>query len=272
MHTDSITRRSLLIATGAACGQQNATQLANSITSGRKLKVVVVGAHVDDPQSGCGGTIALCGRLSCDVVALSLTRGDSDSIARSLHMAPEELARKRYEDAIQSCRLLNCRLIALNYVNRSIAITTGVYDKFTKSLLDESPDVVFTHWPVDTHPDHRAVSLLSYNAWLESGRKFPLFFYEVELGRQTQDFFPTHYVEITAVVERKKAAAFANTVTVQGWWPLHEQMQRFRGLEHGCASAEAFNRHPQSPDHPSLDVIAGGTQNLISQVPRALST
>jgi hypothetical protein len=60
-------------------------------------------------------------------------------------MAAEALARKRYADAIQSCRLLNCRLIALNYVNRGIAITTGVYDEFTKSLLDETPDVVFTH-------------------------------------------------------------------------------------------------------------------------------
>jgi LmbE family N-acetylglucosaminyl deacetylase len=259
VHNDSITRRSLLIATGAASGPQNATRPANSTNSGRKPKVVVVGAHVDDPQSGCGGTIALCAHLSCDVVALSLTRGDSDSIARSLRMAAEELARKRYEDAIQSCRLLNCRLIALNYVNRGIAITTGVYDEFTKSLLDETPDVVFTHWPVDTHPDHRAASLLTYNAWLESGRKFPLFFYEVELGRQTQDFFPTHYVDITPVAERKKAAALANTVTAQGWWPLHEQMQHFRGLERGCALAEAFNRHPQSPDHPSLDVIAGGT-------------
>ena len=236
--------------------QENPSEPANRAVSRRKLKVVVVGAHVDDPQSGCGGTIVLCAQLSHEVVAFSLTRGDSESIARSLHMAPQALAAKRYEDAVRSCRLLNCRLHTLNYVNRAIAITAERYEEFTKNLLAETPDIVLTHWPIDTHPDHRAASLLTYNAWLESGRKFPLYFYEVELGQQTQDFLPTHYVDITSVAEQKKAAAFANTVTVQGWWPLHEQMQRFRGLERGCQFAEAFHRHPQSPDQPALDAIA----------------
>src|SRR5579872_6553887 len=221
----------------------------------RKLKVVVVGAHVDDPQSGCGGTIARYSDLSHDVVALSLTRGDSESIAASLHMPPQELAAKRYADAQRSCDLLRCRFVALHYINRGTEVTMAHYKEFGEALLDQKPDIVFTHWPIDTHPDHRAASLLTYNAWLEIGRKFPLFFYEVELGRQTQDFFPTHYVDITAVVEQKKAAAFANAVTVQGWWPLHEEMQRFRGLERGYQSAEAFNSHPQSPDQPSLAAI-----------------
>jgi LmbE family N-acetylglucosaminyl deacetylase len=184
-----------------------------------------------------------------------LTRGDSDSIARSLQMAPPALAARRYEDAVRSCAVLNCRLVALNYINRAVTISAEHYTEFTKTLLAEMPDVVFTHWPIDTHPDHRAASLLTYNAWLENGRKFPLFFYEVELGHQTQDFFPTHYVDITSVAEQKKAAAFANAVTVQGWWPLHEEMQRFRGLERGYQSAEAFNSHPQSPDQPNLAAI-----------------
>jgi molybdenum-dependent DNA-binding transcriptional regulator ModE len=72
-----------------------------------------------------------------------------------------------------------------------------------------------------------------------------------ELGQQTQDFWPTHYVDITDVAERKKSAAYANTLTVEGWWPLHDQMQRSRGNEKGCKFAEAFNRHPQGPNEPA---------------------
>src|SRR5437868_15261092 len=68
----------------------------------RKLKVVVVGAHVDDAQSGCGGTIALYAGLSHDVVALSLTRGDSESIAASRHMAPQEPGARRDADGERS--------------------------------------------------------------------------------------------------------------------------------------------------------------------------
>lgn len=253
---ETVSRRSILIgSTAAQAFPVTFAETKNRANPRKKLKVVVVGAHVDDPQSGCGGTIALCTQLSHEVVALSLTRGDSDSIARSLQMAPPALAAKRYEDAVRSCAFLNCRLVTLNYINRAVAISAEHYNEFRKTLLAETPDIVFTHWPIDTHPDHRAASLLTYNAWLESGRKFPLFFYEVELGRQTQDFFPTHYVDITAVVEQKKAAAFANAVTVQGWWPLHEEMQRFRGLERGYQSAEAFNSHPQNPDQPSLAAI-----------------
>jgi LmbE family N-acetylglucosaminyl deacetylase len=249
----AITRRSILIGPGAALAvPKSFAQPTGPAGAQRKLKIVVVGAHVDDPQSGCGGIIALCTQLSHEVVALSLTRGDSESIARSFNMAPQALAAKRYEDAILSCQLLKCRLLALTYINRAIAITEGSYEDFAKSLLAETPDIVFTHWPIDTHPDHRAASLLTYNAWLKSGRKFPLYYYEVELGRQTQDFLPTHYVDISSVAEQKKAAGAANTLTVQGWWPLHEEMQRLRGLEVGCQFAEAYHRHPQSPDEPGL--------------------
>jgi len=218
----------------------------------QKLKVVVVGAHVDDPQSGCGGTIARYTDLSHDVVALSLTHGDSESIAASLRISPQELAERRYADAQRSCALLHCRMIALRFMNRAIEVTMARYQEFGNALLDQKPDIVFTHWPIDTHPDHRAASMLTYDAWLRGGKKFPLYFYEVELGQQTQDFWPTHYVDITAVAERKKSACYANTLTVEGWWPLHDHMQRSRGNEKGCKFAEAFNRHQQSPNEPAL--------------------
>lgn len=135
-----------------------------------KLKVVVVGAHVDDPQSGCGGTIARYADLGHEVIALSLTRGDSASIAASLRAA------KRYAEAQRSCLILRCQLVALHFVNRDIAITSASYKGFGDTLLDHKPDVVFTHWPIDTHPDHRAASLFTYDVWLRAGKKFPLYF------------------------------------------------------------------------------------------------
>ncbi|PYV83143.1 MAG: PIG-L family deacetylase [Acidobacteria bacterium] len=245
---ESITRRAWL---------RRSSRLAGAVTTGlplvgsgggqtpaarqRKLKLVAVGAHVDDPQSGCGGTMALYANLGHEVVALSLTHGDSESIASELRMPPNELAAKRSADAVRSCAILKGRMIFLDQIN------LGWYEKFGQILLAERPDVVFTHWPIDTHPDHRAASLLTYDAWLRSGRKFALYFYEVELGQQTQIFRPNHYVDITQVENQKREACFANTITIQGWWPLHEAMQRFRGMECGGKVAEAFIHHVESP-------------------------
>jgi LmbE family N-acetylglucosaminyl deacetylase len=240
-----VSRRSLLGASALPLLISGATDKEQAHQ--KRLKVVVVGAHVDDPQSGCGGTIARYADLDHDIIALSLTRGDSESIAANLHMPPQQLAATRYADAQRSCDLLRCRFVALHYINRGIDVNMARYKEFGEALLDQKPDIVFTHWPIDTHPDHRAASLMTYDAWLRGGKKFPLYFYEVELGQQTQDFSPTHYVDITDVAVRKKSACYANTLTVAGWWPFHEQMQLMRGVEKGCKFAEAFHRHPQTP-------------------------
>jgi len=39
----------------------------------------------------------------------------------------------------------------------------------------ERPDILFTHWPIDNHADHRAISMLAYDAWLHMGKKFAFY-------------------------------------------------------------------------------------------------
>jgi len=79
-------------------------------------------------------------------------------------------------------------------------------------------------------------------AWLAGGRRFELFYYEVNLGSQTMGFHPTDYVDITAVREKKKAALFAHK-SQDGeaiYRDYHLAMENFRGRESGCGAAEAF--------------------------------
>ncbi len=212
----------------------------NSSAPQRKLKVLAVGGHVDDPQGGCGGTLALYADQGHEVVLLSLTHGDSQPIATQLGISNKELAARRSADAIKSCAILRARMMFMEQIDLQTEVTSARYKEFADVLRAQKPDMVFTHWPIDVHPDHRAASLLTYNAWLDTGLKFELYYYEVETGRQTQHFFPNHYVDITAVEARKREACFANGVTIQGWWSLHEAMQRFRGMEYGCKAAEGF--------------------------------
>ena len=59
------------------------------------------------------------------------------------------------------------------------------YAESRKLLETEHPDVVFTHWPVDSHRDQRAVSYLVYDAWLKGGKEFDLYYFDVDQGGQS---------------------------------------------------------------------------------------
>jgi len=228
----------------------------------RKLKVIAVGGHFDDPQTCAGGTLTLFADQGHDVVALSITGGPPPSPDAN----PEDRSVKNRLNAMRMAAILKIRLDCLKYdgsnsgqfsvpivYGSGCEITGDRYKEFTEILLDKyQPDLVFTHWPIDFHMDHRAASLLTYEAWLRGGRKFPLYYMEAELGTQAQDFFPTHYVDITSVEERTHEAWKADTLWYDNIWPLHDRMRQIRGGEHGCKFAEAFNHHPQSPSTPAL--------------------
>lgn len=210
----------------------------------RQLKVVVAGGHPDDPESGCGGTMARYADLSHDVVALYLTRGEAGIPGKS----HEEAATIRTAECQKACEILKARPLFAGQIDGSTEVNPARYREFRKLLEAEAPDLVFTHWPVDTHPDHRAVSLLVYDAWLRDGKKFALFYFEVMTGSQTQLFPPTHYVDITDTEARKRAACYAHvSQDPPSFYSHHEAMNRFRGMECGLKYAEAFTRHVQNP-------------------------
>ncbi len=210
-----------------------------------RLKIVVAGAHPDDPESACGGLIALYTDAGHEVVNLYLTRGEAGIPGKS----HEEAAAIRTAEAEAACRILGARPLFAGQIDGAAEITQERYGTFAELLLDEKPDLVITHWPIDTHRDHRAASLLVYDAWLLSKKRFELYYFEVESGRQTQHFQPTHYVDITRTEPRKREACMAHaSQDPEGdFYPLHEEMHRFRGREAGFTRAEAYVRHTQSP-------------------------
>jgi N-acetylglucosamine malate deacetylase 1 len=245
-----ITRRELLgksalLVGGAATTLPNLELERDRESAARKkLKIVISGAHPDDPESGCGGTIALYSNLGHEVVILYLTRGEAGIPGKT----NREAAAIRTAEAERACAILKARPVFAGQIDGNTELDAERYANFRKILEAEHPDVVFTHWPIDSHRDHRAASLLVYDAWLESGRRFDLYYYEVDLGEQTQVFHPTHYVDITQTESRKHAAcsAHASQQPETTFYPLHNTMSRFRGLECGAQHAEAFVRHCQN--------------------------
>ncbi len=243
----SLTRRRLLgqaanlagaLAAGAPVG--NAASAA-----GNPLRVVAAGAHPDDPETGCGGTIARFSDLGHEVVILYLTRGERGIKGKTY----DEAGRIRTAEAQKACEILKARPAFAGQVNGKVEVNYTRYDEYLKALESTQPDVVFTHWPIDTHEDHRATSLLVYDAWLHMERKFALYYFEVMTGMQTSQFLPTHYVDITATEARKRAACFAHaSQNPDEFYAVHDQMNRCRGMEIRVKFAEAFIHHAQSPE------------------------
>jgi LmbE family N-acetylglucosaminyl deacetylase len=206
--------------------------------------VVVVGGHPDDPESGCGGTMARYAALGHEVVSLYLTRGETGIRGKS----KEETARIRTAEAEQACKILGARPLFAGQINGSTEASPPAYDKFSELLLGEKPDLVFVHWPVDTHVDHRAAYMLTYEAWQRAERKFSLYFFEVMTGSQTQNFTPTDYVDITSTEGKKREACFAHrSQRPEGFYQTHDAMNRFRGMEAQTSFAEAFVRYAGHP-------------------------
>src|SRR5262245_13412381 len=75
------TRRDVLKQSGILAGTATSFLVTSNEVAAepgeRKLTVVVAGAHPDDPETGCGGTMLRYAEAGHDVVALYLTRGEA---------------------------------------------------------------------------------------------------------------------------------------------------------------------------------------------------
>ncbi len=213
--------------------------------SDKKIKVIVVGAHPDDPETTCGGIIALLSGAGHEVISVYLTKGEAGIEGKS----HEEAAKIRTAEALSACAILKARPEFLGQTDGSCEITEKHYHPLSDLFKKEQPELVFTHWPIDTHRDHRICSLLTYDAWLNSGKKAAFYYSEAMTGIQTQNFTPTDYVDITSVLDQKHRACFVHKSQMieETYQDSHGKMEIFRGMECGCKTAEAFVRHAQSP-------------------------
>ena len=201
------------------------------------LKAVVVGGHPGDPEYGCGGTVARLTASGHRVTILYLNRGQNGCPA----MEPEQCGHTRTSEAEQACRILSAQPRFASQMDGAAIIDAKHYDEFHRLLHSEQPDLVFTHWPLDKHPDHRAAFTLVQDSWVSLRKSFALYYYEVSNGDDTLRFSPTTYVNITAVEPKKRAACYAHASQAPDkFYALQSEVTRFRGLEAGCPQAEAF--------------------------------
>lgn len=205
-----------------------------------KKKIVCLGGHPDDPESGCGGTLAKFAKNGHIVSVIYLTTGEA-GIPGKTH---DESAKIRKQEAINACKILGVKPIFAGQIDGDTIMDNVWAKKITELIKIEKPDILFTHWPIDSHKDHQIASLLAQQAWQKLGKTFELYFFEVCAGEQTACFKPTDYVDITDTQMQKKQALYCHTSQdPPGIYACgHADMEIFRGREFGVKYAEGFVR------------------------------
>src|SRR4051794_783841 len=161
-------RRTLLKTIGVAAASTAMNAAGQTSTSLCKYKIVITGGHPGDPEYGCGGSIARITASGHEVTLLYMNDG-----------AWETSAPVRIAEARKACEILKARPVYAGQVNGHAVVDNDHYQAFQKILESENPDAVITHWPIDTHPDHRAITNLAFESWKQLKHKFALYYYEV---------------------------------------------------------------------------------------------
>ena len=214
----------------------SAVQAENHWLEGYK-KVLVIGAHPDDPETMCGGTMLKLHEMGVEVVAVYLTSGEAGIVGKS----HEESRTIRRTEAQNACAVLGARAIFLTQIDGNAEINKTRYAEMKALIEAEKPDMVITHWPIDSHRDHRVCAVLVYDAWRQTRYSFDLYYGEVMTGLQTQNFSPTLWVDITDTHD-KKVEAYRQHLSqdIDAVQVYHDAMETLRGMECHAKYGEAF--------------------------------
>jgi LmbE family N-acetylglucosaminyl deacetylase len=193
--------------------------------------VLAVGAHPDDIELGCAGTLALHTAKGERVYLLVLTRGEASG-------NPD----LREKECRQSAKILGATDVFIGGIS-----DTKVHDgretiDIIEKVVDElKPDIVYAPSSKDTHQDHRNTGHAVLSA---CRRSRVILLYE---GASTQrDFNPQVFVDITKAFQLKLTATrvFGSQVENHGGYSRAvkaiEGLAKFRGYQAGVEVAEAF--------------------------------
>ena len=232
-------KRTKIILLGLCC----LLMLPLSMQAGEKWlqgykKVLVIGAHPDDPESMCAGTMLKLKAMGAEVVAVYLTSGEAGIVGKT----HEQARTIRQAEARKACKVLGVRAVFLTQIDGNAEVNKERYAEMKALIEAEQPDMVITHWPIDSHRDHRVCSILVYDAWRMTGRGFDLYYSEVMTGMQTQNFTPSLWVDITDYRDKKIEAYLCHeSQELEGAVKeYHDTMERMRGMECQTKYAEAF--------------------------------
>jgi LmbE family N-acetylglucosaminyl deacetylase len=155
--------------------------------------VLAVGAHPDDVELGCGGTL-LAHAAAGDAVALLVVTGGENGPGDD---GPPAVRRREQEAA---ARVLGARLLWGGLTDCQVVADAAAVAVVERAIAAVEADVVYVHAPEDSHQDHRAVAAVTTSAARRLAR---VVHYQ---SPSSLAFAPSVFVDVTAFLSGKLAA------------------------------------------------------------------
>jgi LmbE family N-acetylglucosaminyl deacetylase len=230
------------------------------------MNILAIGAHPDDIEAMCGGTLALYAEQGHKVFIAVATNGN----VGTPDLTHDEIARVRHAEQQRSCDVIGAELIWMNFDDEWLFNDRPTRTVFLDAIRRARPDVMFIHSPNDYHPDHRVAGQIAEDCRIPCSvrlvettlphcEKIPHVFY---MDNTTGvDFQPEVWVDVTSVIEKKRRmllchqsqdiwmrAAYGSSVA-----ELMERLSHMRGLAVNADFAEGFR---QVRTYPAADGAA----------------
>jgi len=193
---------------------------------------IAIGAHPDDIEFGCGGSLIKYSRRGHRLFLLVMTGGGSGAPSET-RMA-EQTAAREILGAVD--------IFWGGYQDTHLGVDTEMIKKIESVIASVKPEFIFCHFPDDTHQDHRhlAQAVMSATRYIRN-----VLFYE---GPTTQNFNPQVYVDIADTLEVKLEALQAHRSQVMktniedlSIIEVARSCANFRGIQGRVKYAEAFH-------------------------------
>lgn len=193
-----------------------------------RLRVLVFGAHPDDPEK-VGGTMARFVALGHAVRLVSLTNGNAGHFA----MGGGPLAQRRYRETQCAARVIGAEYVVLDNDDGKLMPTLENREEVIRQIREFRANVVISPRPNDYHPDHRNTGLLVRDAaymvtvpnivpLTPHLTKNPVFLYMADRFTEPSPFVPDLVVAIDDVIEQKIDMYHCHESQMYEWLPYNQ--------------------------------------------------
>lgn len=217
------------------------------------MRVLAIGAHPDDVELLCGGTMAHFVREGHEVWFGVATSGNVGSPT----LSREEIGEIRHREAEAACAVLGARLIWMGFDDEWLFNDRETRSRFIDCLREARPGLVIAHSPSDYHPDHRVCGQVAIDSRIPAAvrlvetslpalEEVPRVVMMDTVGKTA--FEPEAYVDVSDVLDIKKEmlschesqAGWLRAIFGMSYMEFAEAQARARGDEVGVQYAEGF--------------------------------
>jgi N-acetylglucosamine malate deacetylase 1 len=195
----------LLLLAGLSWQPQPVTQAQDN-----KARIIVFGAHPDDPEIGASGVATMWAARGHAVKLVAVTNGDIGHWKES----GGELYRRRKAEVERAAKNNGYTVELLDNHDGELEPTLENRKKITRAIRQWKADIVISHRPNDYHPDHRYTGVLVQDAaYMVTVPNFcpevphltknPIFLYSSDRFDKPNPFAADIVVAIDEVMEKK---------------------------------------------------------------------